>query len=106
MTACAARALCPVMAMKRPTRRSPGTGRMVHIADLPGGAGHGMLGCLRNPRARSRKAPEFGAENCSNFRLLGDCQRIVDFDAKISDCTLEFAVAERSRVIMHVLLTH
>ena len=37
---------------------------------------------------------------------LGEGERILDVDAEIADGAFDLRVAERSRVIMHVLLTH
>jgi hypothetical protein len=42
----------------------------------------------------------------SDLDFLRDLDRIVNFDAKISNGAFDLRVAQRTRVIMHLLLTH
>jgi hypothetical protein len=41
-----------------------------------------------------------------NVDLLGDHKRVINLDAKIPDRAFDLCMTERTRVIIHILLSH
>ena len=47
-----------------------------------------------------------GSASQLDFRPFRKCERILDINAEIADSALDLGMAERSRVIIHLGLTH
>jgi hypothetical protein len=78
--------------MSAMTAAFPGSGRRVRVTESQ---------CDQYCGGRAGLCPV-----ASHVNLLGYRQSIIDLDAEVANRALDFVVAQRTRVIMHILLTH